>query len=293
MPARDRVAPPTEAAPVNVKVITVAAEPEFADTFELPAVVEPNRVVTVSAEIDGRAQVKRDRIEFERMKNLVEDDATSRRDLDNATTQLAVSQAQLKEVGARLELTRILAPIDGVLNELFIEEGEYVQAGMPVGVIVETDMVKVVVEVPERDIAFFAVGQKAGVSVNVKGRDRSLAGTITFISGLADERTRCTRMELTFENKERLLRSGQIVSVNLTRRVLKDAVLIPLLAVIPMENGKAVYVVNSAKAHRRDVELGIIKGNRIQVTRGLEPGDRLIVSGHRFVAPGQNVSERE
>jgi membrane fusion protein (multidrug efflux system) len=330
IPNRNRVAPPTEAAPVNVKVITVVAEPEFADTFELPAVVESNRIVTVSAEIDGRiekilckegcliragellvelnadlirpafeiaeAQVKRDRIEFERMKNLVEDDATSRRDLDNATTQLAISQAQLEEVGARLERTRILAPIDGVLNELFIEEGEYVQAGMPVGVIVEIDMVKVVVEVPERDIAFFAVGQKAEVSVNVKGQDRSLTGTITFISGLADERTRCTRMELTFENKERLLRSGQIVSVNLTRRILKDAVLIPLLAVIPMENGKAVYVVNSTKADRRDVELGIIKGNRIQVTRGLEPDDRLIVSGHRFVAPGQKVnvvSERE
>ncbi len=324
MPARNRVAPPTEAALVNVTVITVAAEPEFADTFELPAVVEPNRVVTVSAEIDCRienipckegcpiragellielnadlirpafdiaeAQVKRDRIEFERMKNLVEDDATPRRDLDDATTQLAISQAQLEEVGARLERTRILAPIDGLLNELLVEEGEYVQAGTPVGVIVETDTVKVVVEVPERDIAFFAIGQKAGVSVNVKGQDRSLAGTITFISELADERTRCTRMELTFENEQRLLRSGQIVSVNLTRRVLKDAVLIPLLAVIPMENSKAVYVVNSAKAHRCDVELGIIKGNRIQVTRGLKPGDRLIVAGHRFVAPGQKVN---
>jgi membrane fusion protein (multidrug efflux system) len=56
-----------------------------------------------------------------------------------------------------------------------------------------------------------------------------------------------------------------------------------------MEDGKAVYVVNDSKAERREVELGIIKGDRVQITRGLQPGDQLIVSGHRFVAPGQDV----
>jgi membrane fusion protein (multidrug efflux system) len=66
--------------------------------------------------------------------------------------------------------------------------------------------------------------------------------------------------------------------------------MIPLLAVIPMENNKAVYVVNSDMAVRREVELGIIKGDRVQITRGLEPGDRLIIDGNRFVAPDQKVN---
>jgi multidrug efflux pump subunit AcrA (membrane-fusion protein) len=66
--------------------------------------------------------------------------------------------------------------------------------------------------------------------------------------------------------------------------------MIPLLAVIPMENSKAVYVVNSDRAKRREVELGIIKGDRVQITHGLEPGDRLIIDGNRFVAPGQKVN---
>jgi multidrug efflux pump subunit AcrA (membrane-fusion protein) len=56
-----------------------------------------------------------------------------------------------------------------------------------------------------------------------------------------------------------------------------------------MEDGKAVYVVESSKAVRRLVELGAIKGDRVQIRRGLTPGDQLIVAGHRFVAPGQNV----
>ena len=324
MPARKRDAPATEAPPVNVTVETIVAEPQLADTFELPAVVEPNRVIRLSAEVAGRveqigpekgdvvragdlliqlnadllqpqseiakAQVEYDQIEHERMANLVRENATAQRDLDNATTQLAISKARLEEIRARLDRTRILAPTGGVLNDLLVEEGEYVDPGNPVAEVVETDTVKVVVEAPERDIAFFAVGAKAEVLVDTKGQQRSLAGPLTFISELADSRTRSTRMEITLKNEERLLRSGQIVRVRLTRQILKDAILIPLLAVIPMEDGMAVYVVNSAQAQRRQVELGTIKGDHIQVTAGLEPGDRLIVAGHRFVAPGQKVN---
>jgi len=324
IPTQKRDAPPTEAPPVNVSVITVIAEPQLADTFDLPAIVEPNRIVTVSAEVAGRieripqkegsevragdlliqlntdlirplfevakAQVERDQIEFDRMTNLVKQDATPRRDLENATTQLAISKARLEEVRARLDRTGIFAPTAGVLNEILVEEGEYVDAGRAVAEVVDTHTVKVVVEIPERDIAFFAVGQKAEVFLDVKGKEISLVGTVTFISKLAHAQTRSTRLEITLQNKEQLLRSGQIVLVRLTRRILKDAIMVPLLAVIPMEESKAVYVVNSTQAERREVELGFIKGNRVQVTGGLEPGDRLIIAGHRFIAPGQKVN---
>jgi membrane fusion protein (multidrug efflux system) len=304
--------------------MNIVAEPQLADTFDLPAVVEPNQVVKVAAEVAGRvervpvnegsivhagdlliqlnadlvrpqfeiakAQVDRDQIEFDRMTGLFKQNAAPRRDLDNATTQLAISKAQLEEVRARLDRTRILAPIRAVLNNVLVEEGEYVQAGTTVAELVDTDIAKVVVQVPERDIAFFAAGQKAEIFADVKGQEKSLVGTLTFISELGDQQTHSTRMEITVENKQRLLRSGQIVRARLTRQILQDAILIPLLAVIPMEDSKAVYVANSSEAQRREVELGIIKGDRIQVTRGLTPGDRLIIAGHRFVAPGQKVN---
>lgn len=324
MPPDDGETAATEVPPVNVTVMTVTADPELPDTFDLPAVVEPNRVVTVSAEVAGRverilsregskvvagallielnadlirpqvemaqAQHERSQIEYKRMAELVDMEATSRSDLDNATVSLAASKAQLAEVQARLERARIFAPIAGVLNDLPVEQGEYVQPGTPVAELVETNPVKVVVDVPERDVAFFEVGRPAEVFAEVRGEEISRTGTITFIDELADLQTRSTRMEVTVANDEGLLRSGQIVRVRLTRQILENAVLIPLLAVIPMEQGQAVYVVNSSEAQRRDVKLGIIKGDRIRVTAGLEPGEKLIVSGHRFVAPGQNVT---
>jgi membrane fusion protein (multidrug efflux system) len=288
-------------------------------------VVEPNRIVTVSAEGDGRiewigpkegdivragdplmrlntdllqaqfdradAQVKFNQTEFDRIKGLVEKGAATAKEFDSAAAQLAINKAVLEECRVRLARAQIAAPMTGVLNELPVEVGEYVTM-MPLTTlakIVDIDTVKVAVEVPERDIVFLSVGQKADVVLDTRDQPVVLTGTTTFISQVADEQTRSTRVEITLPNREHLLRSGQIVHVRLLRQVLHDTILIPLLAVIPMEDGRAVYVVEGGKAQRRNVELGIIKGNRIQIRRGLKPGDKLIVAGHRFVAPGQNV----
>jgi membrane fusion protein (multidrug efflux system) len=325
IPKRERQAPPTEAAVVNVTVMNIVSLPEFEDTFKLPAVIEPNRIITVSAEVSGRieeipkvkgmtveandvlvklntdliepelqraeAQVERDQIQYERMTNLVKDDATSKKDLDDAKTNLAISKATLAENQARMERASIVSPITGPLNDLMVERGEYVQPGTPVAEIVDMSSVKVVVEVPERDVPFFSVGRQATVTVNKTGQEEELTGKITFISEIANDLTHTTRMEITIPNSNMVLRSGQIVEAHLRRRTLKDVILIPLLAVIPMEEGHSIYVVNdSTEVERRDVKLGIIKGDSVQVTKGLEAGDKLIVSGHRLAAPGQKVN---
>ncbi len=243
IPSPKQEVPPTEAPPVNVTVLPVTAEPQFPDTFILPAVVEPNKIVTVAAEVAGRiewigpkegapvktgdllmrlntdlleaefrsvqAQARNDQTEFERQQGLVKGGASPSRELDQAATHLAISQARMEEVRARLERTRIIAPADGVLNNLPVEQGEYVQAGTHVADIVDTNPVKVVVNVPERDVPFFSPGQAVEITADVKGCPRSHQGTITFISRLADERTRSTRMEITVANEDGCLHTAR------------------------------------------------------------------------------------
>ena len=309
---------------VNVSVLDIASESNVPDTFTIPATVEPNQTVVIAAEISGRiervrpregelvdtdqllielntdlilpqvaiaeAQVHRDRILYDRLRGLIEQNAASKQDLDDAASALAVSQASLDEVRARLERCRIFAPVSGVLNDLFIEEGEYVDPGGRVARIVQTNPVKVVAEVPERDIHYFSTGQPAQVLVEDTDTPTTLTGTITYISELADNQSRTTRMEITIDNTEKRIRSGQLVKVRLTRRFLEKAIFIPLLAVIPMEDTYSVYVVDADTARRKTVTLGMIKEDRILVLEGLVTGDQLIVSGHRFVASGQKVN---
>jgi membrane fusion protein, multidrug efflux system len=323
IPKKEKEAAVLETPAVNVKVMEVIPKSQFADTFKLPAVVEPNRIVVVSSEIDGRiesipvtegsniksgntliklntdllvpqynmaeAQLQRDQIEYTRMANLVKNEATSQSDFDNAKTKLDISKAQFAEIKARLDRAIINAPISGVLNKILVEEGEYISPGTPVAEIVDNDTVKVAVDIPERDISFFSTGKQAEVYTNYQDSEKIMTGTITFISAVADELTRSTRMEITLSNKERCFHSGQIVDIVLTRRILNNVIMIPLSAVIPMENGNSVYIANSTVAKRRDVEIGIIKGDEVQIKSGLEPNDQLIISGHRFVVPNQKV----
>jgi len=324
LPIAPRELPPKEAPAVNVQVQVIQAEPALADAFSLPGVVEPHRIVKVSAEVAGRvekvpceegapckagdplvhlntdllkadfdraaAQADFDAKQCARLAKLYSDKVASDQDRDHAAARKAVSRAALQEARARLDRATILAPVSGILNERFVEEGEYVQPGTLVAEIVDIETVKVVVHVPERDIQFFKTGAETAVLAGPNGEEKEIAGAVTYISELADQRTRTTRMEITVDNRARVLRSGQIVRARLIRRVLKDVILIPLLAVIPLETGHAVYVVEHGKAQRREVRLGFFKGRRVQILAGLSPGDHLIVAGHRLVGPGQRVA---
>jgi membrane fusion protein (multidrug efflux system) len=259
---------------------------------------------------------------FDRMSRLAKQGGATDQDLDKARSALRTGKAEEKLASVRLKRARICPPIRGVLNDLLVEKGEYVQRGDPVAEIVDIEAVKVVARVPELDVQFLKTGDPARVAVNIRGKEHRLVGKITYISSLADEGTRATRVEITLDNKQRLLRSGQIVRVHLTRQTLKNVIMVPLSAVIPLENEKAVYVVETVEekdektgetvkkdvARRRSVTLDArliktieqtvttSKGTRtvrrqiIRVTNGaLKAGDRLIVTGHQFVAAGQEV----
>jgi len=324
LPAKEMEAIPTTVPPVNVEALVVQALPELPDRFDLPAVVEPNRVVNVAAEVPGRieriplqegasckegdplvvlntdllkadcdcaaAAEKNNTAKYKRLYNLHKDGAVTDRDLDQAQADMLASQAQLQAAQARLVRSTILAPIAGIVNGIPVEKGEYVQPGMVVAEIVDIATAKVVAQVPEHDVQFLQIGDQAQMVADVRGEKKEFAGTITYISELADSQTRASRLEIAVDNTYRFLRSGHIVRAVLTRTVLKNVVLVPLEAVIPMEDGKCVYVVSEGKAEQRDVKLGVIRGRSAQIVDGLAPGDTLIVSGHRFIAPGQAVN---
>ena len=336
---------------VNVAVEVIQAQPKMTDSFELPAVVEPNRVVRVAAEVAGRVESVRcdegtvcregdplvdlntellqaefDRAkaaahfaetEYERIVRLKEQGAGTPQDRDRAEYEMYISRAMMERAGAELERAKIIAPINGVLNDVTVEKGEYVQPGDPVAEMVDIDSLKVVAPVSELDIPYIKVGDPAEVFPNVNGNGDSITCTVTYISARSDESTRATRVELALDNKDRARRSGRIVKVRLTRRFIEGAIMIPLDAAIPLEEGNAVYVVEKdletqqEVARRRTVKLDprFIKRmvpprqegdteprppeQRILVLSGLNEGERLIVSGHQFVGAGQPVTIRE
>lgn len=317
----------TKPPPANVAVEVIRAEKDLPDAFTLPGVIEANRVVKVSAEIAGRvervlrregrpcragdrlvllntdiltpahdqakAQGEFNEREVKRVAEARRHGVATEMELDQARTRAVASRAAFDLAAANLARATIAAPIGGILNDLAVELGEYVSPGSPVAEIVDIDVAKVVVDVPERDVHFLRLEDAAEISVDSLA-GRKVSGKITYISELADERARTTRAEISVPNApgadgRRVLRSGQIVQVRLVRRVLPRAILIPLEAVIPLASGYVVYVVEDGKARRRKVTLGFFRGEKVRVLDGLADGDRLIVSGQRYVGPDQAV----
>lgn len=313
-----------EPPPAAVNVVVEDLKPvELADMIDLPGVVEPNNVVRVSGEVQGvadevkvkdgaavkagellvglndemirtevaraEADLKNNEAQYGRIQMLYKEGAATKKELDDVLARLAMAQATLDAAQARLKRTRIYAPSAGVINRVLVRQGEFVQPGVPVAEIVDIATVKVAVQLPELDVPFFKTGAPALVIVGPE-QEAQRPGTVTYISSLADEMTRSTRMEVAVDNRDRALHTGEITKVRLTRRVINDAIMIPLLAVIPLENSYEVFVLEDGKAQPRTVEFGLFQGTRIQAVSGLKAGDRLIVSGHRLVAPGQAVS---
>ena len=319
--------PPSERPPVNVVTVVVRHEPEVLDMLEIVGRVEADRVVEVSAEVDGRveevvgreghkvragdtlirlntdflkpefdcakAQAEFDAGEYKHIANLHKKGATTVAEVNQFRTRAAVSKAAFDIAKARLKRATIVAPIDGVLEKLIPEFGTSVKDGDVVAVIVDSDPAKVVVDVSELDVPFLEIGDEE--KIFIKGQAKNLTGKITYISKLIDLDANTTRVEISVDNRAGLLRNGQIVNVHLRRRELKDVILVPLEAVIPMEDEKkAVYIVENGEAVRREVkiELALLSKQCVCIRSGLKAGDKLIVKGLRFVSPGRKVKEK-
>jgi membrane fusion protein (multidrug efflux system) len=258
-----------------------------------------------------RAEAERtyNEAEFRRLEDLYRKQVATKKELDEARTAWQVSEALHRLARERLKRAEIRAPIAGVLNRLLVEEGEYVKEGGNVAEIVDDSVMQVAVDVPEKDIGYLRQGTRHTIQAalprprevtDAEGRTTyrrtsEVPGTITYISETADPAARTTRIELTIEDAYRhLFRSGQFVTVELSRGKLSDVVMIPIDAVIPQEDGRyTAYVVVDGEAQQRSVELDMrmIRRKRIRVLSGLTEGDRLIVKGQRYCAAGQTVRE--
>jgi membrane fusion protein (multidrug efflux system) len=323
MPAPPKDVPQEEFVVANVEVMEVRPVKTMSDLLVLPGVVEPWQIVDVPVEQRGqieevlvdegqsvtegdlllkldetllralfdqaKAQADFDERMAARSSELLERGVVRKSEVDELQARWIVSRANLRVAETNLDRTSVRAPMSGVVNELVKERGEFVSPGDTVAQIVAVDRVKVAIQIPEKDIRFIRPGMTIRVAVDsLEGRD--FAGKVTYISEIADTVTRTTPIELTLDNAGGALHAGMIVRCRISRRTLSDVVMIPLASVIPLENGRVVYVVEEGKAQRREVTLGMIRGTEVQILQGLDANDLLIVTGQRLVGPGQQVN---
>ena len=163
--------------------------------------------------------------------------------------------------------------------------------GTPAAVIVKIDKLKVLVDVPEKDVAYTKTGQSVTVlPAEVNGGGIGRQGRIISVSYLANEATRTYDSKIEIDNTDGLMRPGMIVRVRFVRRIIKDALLVPLYAVIDREGEKYVFVEEDQTAVRRQVRLGPIVNGNVVVFGGIREGEHLVVKGQQLLVDGGPVT---
>ena len=229
--------------------------------------------------------------QVQRRERLFREEIISEEELEQIRSEKVQSREALRQAEIEYDRGLVRAPGAGRVNELMIEVGEFVDRGEVVIELVNIDKVKVQVQVPEMDVRFLEVGQPVRVMVDAF-QGQEFSGIIDFISYSGDPATKTFRTQVILDNPENRIRPGMIARVAFLRRIIPDAVAIPLSALIDRGGERLVYVEEDGLARARQVEIGVIEQDRIQITSGLHPGDRLIVAGHREVEEGTAVVVR-
>jgi RND family efflux transporter MFP subunit len=227
--------------------------------------------------------------DLKRLQKLYREKVTPQSQLDNAMAQVQNTKAAMGNAALDLERCSIKAPFSGVVNRVFIETGQYLEVAKPVAEILQLNRIKVRVGIPESDVD--AVRRIKEFSVKIDALDgKTFPAKKHFLSRTADPMARLYNLDLVIDNVQGEILPDMFARVEIVKKEVLDGISIPLFSVISRNDAHLVYVVNSDRAHQRKVSLGVLDGWRVEVKQGLDPGDQVIVVGHRSVNDGDKVN---
>ena len=196
--------------------------------------------------------------------------------------------AQRDEAELALNRTRILAPIEGQINEIIAKQGSFLGVGDPVAQILRVSDVKVTVGIPESDVVYFLDLKEAAVVIDALNK-RRLTGKKVFLSRQPRNLARLFELELKIPNPDGHVLPGMFASVELVRAVHEKALVIPLYAVINQGDEQFVYLEKDGTAQKVPVSTGQLVNWQVHITSGISANDNVIVVGHRLLNDAQPV----
>jgi membrane fusion protein (multidrug efflux system) len=240
-------------------------------------------VAQLTAERDRAVQA------LERTKVLIEQDAASEADLEEAAANARSRGAQLELQQVRLERTVVRAPFAGVMGERFVSVGDYVNSSTRLTTLQTVNPQRAAFEVPERFAERLAVGQR--VSFRVASVEREFDGIVDFVDPVVQVPARTILVKARVPNRGRLLKPGMFIEARLATEVRANAVVVPEDAILPVEGADFVWVVSEGQVNRRLVTLGVRAPGMVEIRDGVQAGEPVVVGGlQRLFVDGTPVT---
>jgi multidrug efflux pump subunit AcrA (membrane-fusion protein) len=196
-----------------------------------------------------------------------------------AQAQLDAAKGRYQGAEAQLSYSRITSPIDGVITERPLYAGEMAGAGSPMLTVMNIASVIARTNVPADQIRYVKAGNPATIASSDSAAE--LRGKVTVVSPALDPNSTTAEVWVQAFNPGERLKPGASVQVSIVAETIQDAIVIPLAALLPAEQGASMVMVVGADslAHQREIEAGIREAGKVQVLKGLDPGEQVIVVG--------------
>lgn len=207
--------------------------------------------------------------------------------LDNIRTQLVAAESRLTVSRWKLDNAVVKAPIAGTINNRFVEVGALIAPNAPLFEIVDGSRIKVICNIPESKAKLIKTGQKvAATSSDAAGK--VFTGIVKNI-GVKTDRGLNYPVEVQFDRNPDL-HVGMYLKVEFEAQQEQTGILIPRKAVVGSVLAANVYVAKDGRAERREVTLGEMYGDRIEIVSGLEDGDEIVIAGLMNISDGTPIN---
>jgi HlyD family secretion protein len=267
--------------------------------------------------IQAEARLQRDKSAYDRQKKLFEDELISKDQLESVKLQYDVDQSQvnairfqikqaeasLKSTLDNLNKTTFVAPIDGMITSLRVEEGETAiigtmnNPGTVLMTIADLSVMEVEVEVDETDVVGVKLGQEANVRIDAfpetifKGKVTEIGSSAIqrVTGGTTTQESKDFKVVVTLENPGKRLKPGLSASADIITARKKDVLAVPISALVLRDKPAApgdttetrkeeegVYIVEDNRVKFQPVEKGITGGMDIEITAGLKDGQEIV-----------------
>ncbi|MDE1914574.1 MAG: efflux RND transporter periplasmic adaptor subunit [Sphingomonadales bacterium] len=264
----------------------------------------------IAAQIESaKATLVTNQNKADRYRQLSNNQAVSRQDIDDAIAAAATARAALHQYEANLraanlnlEYTRVLAPISGRIGRSAVTPGALVQASQTTAMATITQLDPIYVDITQSSAQLLELRKRlsngsvlpSSAIVHLKLEDGSTypeAGTIEFSEVSVDENAGTVVLRAKVPNPLRLLLPGMFVRIETPQGIVPNAVLAPQQGITRDAKGNATALVVGAgnKVEQRNVTTVKAVGNMWLVSAGLRPGEHLIVQGTDKALPGATV----
>jgi len=226
--------------------------------------------------------------ELERIRSLVSSQTIAELERDRLQTLIDTTKAELVQAQSALKDRAITAPFKGRLGLRHISVGSLVSPGTVITTLDDISIIKLDFSVPERFLQSLAIG-KVVEATAVAFPDELFSGLVVSIDSRVNPTTRTVLVRAEISNAKHRLLPGMLMKVKLIKQS-RQALILPESAIIPIQDRHYVYLVNEEEVViKKEVELGLRKRGWVEVLKGVELGEQVVIRGILKVRPGDKV----